>query len=138
MKRWQGCRVLALGLAVAGCNAPGGDDPTAREVTIATGFGTRERSGSTVGEQEVAICNGWFPMTANHVVDIEDALNMTVQASSAGDERLWITFGQSNFCGEGTDAQAVMRFWGTGTVQVYVGTATQGAQLDYDLEFIEN
>lgn len=140
MTRRLGFYALALtAILPLGCTSTSvPDDETAKNVTIETGMGTRTRTGSTTGTQEMTTCGGWFPAEPNHVMTVEDSMSMTVRATSTGDVRLWLLGGQSNFCGEGTAAQEVFRFWTRGTIEVYVGTANQGEQLDYELEFIED
>jgi hypothetical protein len=139
--RLFGCLIISVFIAgCAGAPVPddNDDDETATNVTVDSGFTSAHREGSTTGQQEQAICAGWFPSTPNHTLLIDESSSLTVRASSAGDEKLWVVFGQSNYCGDGATAQEISRVWGTGTYQIYVGTTTQGAQLDYELDFTAN
>lgn len=133
--------------AVIGCaGQPGGqsngndngDENLASVAVLVTeSFSVAHREGDTAGEQEVDICDGWFPIQANHVLTIETGLNMAVRVISTDDVRLWILCGQSNFCGEraAEDTWEVSRFWGAAVCSVYIGAAAQGSQLAYALEF---
>lgn len=145
--------LLGMGLAavmVCGCvdnlvdNLLGGDvnlpdnNESAMQVTVGTGFVSARRSGTVTSVQETDVCDGWYPVEPNHVLQIDASLGMTVRVTSDDDVRLWMLAGQSNFCGDGGTAQEVSRFWTRGSLDIYVGTTEEGQTVDYVLEFIPN
>ncbi len=139
----DGLRVVALGIAMAGAagctSVPGlNNNETATSVTAVTGFDSARRGGSTTGVRDDSVCEGWYPEAPNHIVEIEDAMAMTIRGTSGDDLRIWMRGGQSNFCSTGATVQEYMRFWNRGTVEVYVGTLEQAEQIEYVLEFEEN
>lgn len=145
-KHFWGLLSLTLACLILGCPAggTGGPDPDntdddldAVAVVVGDNFGLALREGSTVGTQEVAICGGWFPEVAQHALTIQSGLSMTIRVISTGDARLWVLCGQSNYCGEEVAAGTweISRFWNTAVCDVYVGTASENAALDYELEF---
>lgn len=138
--------LLSIFFLAAGC--PGGgtggpnpddtdDDLDAVAVVVGDNFALALREGSTVGTQEVAICGGWFPEEAQHVLTIGSGLGMTIRVISNSDARLWVLCGQSNYCGEevAPGTWEISRFWNTAVCEVYVGTESENGTLDYELEF---
>lgn len=139
---------VAAGLCVMVACAPqtGGsanqnlaNDAMNEGVSVAAGFTIATRVGTSTGQQEAAVCEGWFPLEPNHTVTIEGGLNMTVTLVGASDPRLWILCGESHFCGAETaeNTWTINRFWTAGTCEVYVGAPSEGEQLQYTLEFLE-
>jgi len=62
---------------------------------------------------------------------------MTIRATglNGAEVRLWALAGQSNFCGQGGTAQEISRFWNRGSVDIYVGTTSNGFAAECELTF---
>ncbi len=131
-------------MLLAGCTTvalPGADnDLDAAEVVVGSGFISAARSGMTTGVSDESICEGWFPAEPNHVLQIDASLGMKITATGVNGEdvRLWAQAGQSNFCGEGGTANELSRFWTRGTIDIYVGTSSNGFMAEYNLAFLPN
>lgn len=112
------------------------DDLLDEEVRVGDNLEIATRLGATTGTQEGEVCDGWFPVEANHILFVDQSLGMAIGVTSESEPRLWVLCGQSNFCGEQTDTNtwSLSRFWTTGTCEIRIGTAEQGGTLDYTLE----
>ncbi|MCB9850644.1 MAG: hypothetical protein H6817_08055 [Phycisphaerales bacterium] len=141
-------KFAGLALAVlAGCTATstpddniGDNDLDAVEVVVGANFIAATRAGTTTGVSDESICEGFYPATPNHTLQIDASLGMKVSAVGANGEdvRLWAQAGQSNFCGEGTTSSEIARFWTRGTIDIYVGTTSNGFPAEYELTFTPN
>lgn len=133
--------IAVMGFASSCAIIPGfprsGDDPTARELAVTAGFGTRIRMGTSVGIEFNEACQAYFPEAANHLLILLDTFDgLTVEA--AGDDVvLLIEFGEASFCGPVNDPVVTRDSWSEGTYRVFVGTPTEGVEVDYTLEFVE-
>ena len=135
-------------VSMAGCPAATGgngnsdlnDDPSTVAVFAGDGFVATTRAGQATGQQETAICDGWFPLEGNHVLNIRDGVSLTVRITGDTEPRLWVLCGQSNFCGTivSENTAELSRFWNTGSCEVFAGTPDESGELDYTLEFIAN
>jgi hypothetical protein len=133
--------LLVLGACVDGL--PVGDlglpdnNESATQVTVGSNFVSARRAGTTTGVQEAPVCDGWYPLTPNNVLEIDASLGMTITATGVNGEelRLWALAGQSNFCGEGEAAPSISRFWTRGEIDIYVGTTSNGFAAEYTLTF---
>ncbi len=129
---------------LVGCTAvvvPGGDNNlNATEVVVGSGFVSAARTGTTTGVSDDSICDGWYPETPNHVLQIDASLGMAITAEGVNGEdvRLWAQSGQSNFCGDGGSVQELARFWTRGSIDIYVGTTSNGFTAEYNLSFDPN
>jgi hypothetical protein len=145
MKSWNLYRrILTVPFILAAAGCPGDspivildDDLDAVAVIMGGNVSLALRAGSTVGVEEVAICDGWFPAEPQNTLTIASGLGLTIRVIGGSNARLWVLCGQSNFCGEETAVGEweISRFWNTGVCEVYVGTAEQDAALAYELEF---
>jgi len=130
-----------VSLAITGCEGvalPGVDnDLDAMEVTVGTNFIAANRAGMTTGVSDESICEGFYPTTPNHTLQIDASLGMEISATGVNGEdlRLWVQSGQSNYCGDGATADTVGRFWTRGASDIYVGTTSNGFTAEYTLSF---
>lgn len=148
---------LRLGLVVAtisllGCtpNAPVGNDNDDDLFTI--GLSTADhaavRLGSSPAESnaDVFSCRGasesaesidhdaYFPTSPNHqLVFTEPVTDVTIRVSSDAEFVLWIRGDAGNFCNAAGTDSITRGSWSTGEYDVFIGSPTQGAVIDYEL-----
>lgn len=128
---------LTLSLLIGGCPMGTTDDPTATQVTIGSGFGQTERTGTATGASEFnATCQGFFPVAAQHTLTIDVSQAMTVSVSGSANAVVRIVAGASNFCSSPSDP--LMRFWTRGDAEIFVGSTVEGETFDYTLTFAAN
>jgi len=132
---------VLVGLAAMGCpNAPVADgqvddDRDAVLIFVGDGFIAAVREGQSTGEQFVDICDGWFPAAANHELTIDTPLNMDVKVEGDVEARLWVLCEGSNYCGDVLDNRTEFnRFWNRADCEIYIGTADEGGEIEYELE----
>lgn len=142
-RKWQlwfvPCILLNGGCPMLGGSGLGDDDVTAQSVVVAPGISTRTREGTTTGTTEDDVCDGFYPAQPNHTLVIDASLALKISVTSAaGTAQLFISCGQSTFCGsEVGDSTEFSRFWTTGNCDIYIGTTEQGATLEYIAQFTE-
>ncbi|RMF74251.1 MAG: hypothetical protein D6744_14690 [Planctomycetota bacterium] len=126
--------------SIAGCPAVSTttftDDPNATTVAFDTNLtATRTRTGTSTGVEFNSTCQGYFPATPNHTLTIANGLSMEIRVSGDAGVVVWL-FGEGigNFCVRPNEP--LLRFWTRGDLNVYVGSETEGATVDYTLEFV--
>lgn len=133
------CILLTGGCPMLDGSGLGDDDVTAQSVTVAPGISTRTREGTTTGTTEDDVCAGFYPAQPNHTLIIDGSLALKITVTSdGGTPQLFISCGQSTFCGEEVGGVTEFsRFWTRGDCDVYIGTTEQNATLEYTAQFTE-
>ncbi len=115
-----------------------GCEPAGPGAGLSPGFGKVTFQDSTTGEEVGTGCPGFYPVTANHQMTLNEAMvGLKVRVESEQQLKLWVRFGASNFCPAEGSNEIARGNWSAGTYEIFVGTETQGDVADYTLEIIE-
>ncbi|MGE3182211.1 MAG: hypothetical protein AB7N71_11320 [Phycisphaerae bacterium] len=126
---------LSLGAA---CPMAGGfvNDPTATEVSFGENTPSQFREGmSTAGSEFDSTCQGFFPATAQHILNIDASQALEVQISGDDGVRVLLLAGQSKFCSSPDDS--LVRFFTRGELMVFVGADEVGKTVSYRIDFVK-
>jgi hypothetical protein len=134
-------------LVLVGCTPVGGGGGAIDTVLI-DGEAVATRLGVSTAETNVDVfscratsqsatplgVDAYFPATANHVMSLSAATTgLTIRVESDDEFVLWVRSDGGSFCNTEQEDNVARGSWSAGEYDIFIGSPTQGATIEYTL-----
>ncbi len=131
--------IIAVLAWVTGCPLAPTTDPST--ITLDSGFSVEVRSGNTTGQDESAVCSGFFPraptLRLTIAVGLPDMIIRVESMTADADVAVLVRGPDGTLCASGARPELAREFWQSGEYEIFVGTTERDTSADYRVAFFE-